>query len=566
MSQSRKPMKTVAQTPLISKKRSLMITALFVTVIFIMLIANYISYNSYEQKEIQNVIPFNGLIFLLIGLTLIGVSCFTFLQLAHYQTGKSFAIYVLLLGLAISLTPCNKLNDPIITVIRMACVYVSSILFYQIIGRLALLTSRLLFKILRTILVIVVLVSLTMQILSSFFAEALWVRTIASGSINGCVFFAALFSLIVMISNYKTSNPYTKKQTKILTGGIGAGAMLFMIVSFFPNIYLVQIQDEIPQAIENPYWAKMSFIPQKTILTEIPLIILSGVSIAIIFMLLHREFVLSDVRLKLKYFLIAPPYFLIPNVLLLAYVQCPLWILATINLFLSLPLFLGVNQIFSVSIDSDEQTYQWRLLQEIENEKEKLSSYLHDEVLQSLIAFYRQVQADNTQQYSNMKEPLSHLISEIRRVSHNLYPTMVEDLGLEQSLQIFAGELQKKYPDVEISIQYEFENGILPQSLSLAFYRIVKELITNAEKHAQASRIFCVMTEDNGGYYIHVNDNGKGFSIPDNDELLQSPHMGLYTVKKRILGLKGQIDFQSIPQKGTEYNICFSKEALQIEP
>lgn len=216
-------------------------------------------------------------------------------------------------------------------------------------------------------------------------------------------------------------------------------------------------------------------------------------------------------------------------------------------------------KLFGTTENTEEQTYQWRLQEAVEKEKQELSSYLHDEVLQSLIAFYRQIQADESGRFEEMKTSLSELIAQMRNVSHNLYPTMVEDLGLEQSLYIFAAELQKGYPEITINCKYELSDGILPKHLALSFYRIIKELVNNAAKHSGGFEINFLLEEDDKGYDIYVKDNGKGFTLPKNDDLLKSPHMGIYTVKKRVNKLQGKLTFESGYEKGTEYHIFVPK-------
>ena len=159
-----------------------------------------------------------------------------------------------------------------------------------------------------------------------------------------------------------------------------------------------------------------------------------------------------------------------------------------------------------------------------------------------------------------MKQPLSDLIAQIRSVSHNLYPTMVEDLGLEQSLYIFTDELQKNYPAVNIAFHYKFTEGILPKAYALAIYRISKELVTNAAKHSGSMQIDLLLEEDVNGYYIQVKDNGTGFRTQGDDSLLKSPHMGLYTVKRQVAGLSGRMDVQSAPDIGTKFYIYIPKQ------
>ncbi len=521
------------------KNREFAIIISFLLLLVSLLLVNFIAFGSYQKMGIISVVPLDSLVFLLMGSIFHGISCFSFLQLYQYKTGRLFAVYTLLLGISIALAPCNGLNEPLIVMIRSMCTLGSSLMLFWVIGYLTLLIKKKMFQVLQVILFCMNMAGFVGQ----------------TESMNENVILSALFCLIVMAVNYKKSNSYARKQSKILLSGIGIGTVLFLIASFIPNVYVVQNGRS-----ETETFIELSILPGETVMDSVPLLIFSGVSIAIIFMLLRREFVLKDMRLKISYFIIIPIYFFVLNVLIFTYTDCPLWLLGEIDVLLLVPFFISLARVLGTAGNTEEQTYQWRLIEAVEKEKQELSSYLHDEVLQTLIAFYRQVQADKTGRYEEMKTSLSGLIAEMRSVSHNLYPTMVEDLGLEQSLYIFADELQKSYPEIKVFCRYKLADGILPKYLALTFYRIIKEIATNAAKHSGGSEVHFLLYEDSQGYYIQVKDNGNGFPLPKNDDLLKSPHMGLYTVKKRVAELRGQIRFETDSDTGTDCNIYFPKE------
>ncbi len=537
------------------QKHRLAIIVLYFSMFIGLLMLNFITFQSYQKDGIETIVPFDSLVFLLIGIALLGISCFSVLQLYQYKIGKIFSIYVLLIGLALGLAPCNQINEVAVTFMRAVFTYGSSLLLFQVIGYLTLLINKKLFQVFQGILVCSVIAGIVAQILVRFPLKSMWIYIFATESIHGSICLSALFCLMVMTTNYKKSNAYAKKQCKVLLLGIGIGIVLFLLGSVAPNIYMISNGQA-----ETETYIELAMIPNETVAVSVPLLLFAGVSVSIIFMLIHRGFVFYDMRLKLGHFVIVPLYVGVVNILLFAYANCPLWLLFLITILLFVPFLLNIHKIFQPIKSAEEQTYQRRLMEEVEREKQEISSYLHDEVLQSLIAFYRQVQADETRQYVGMKMALSNLISQIRHVSHNLYPTMVEDLGLEQSLYIFTDELKKSYSMIKINYQYMLTDGILPKSFALAFYRISKELVTNAAKHSGGSQIFLLLEEDNEGYYIHIQDNGNGFELPKNGELLQAPHMGIYTVKKQVLGLQGQMSFESNPHTGTSYHIYFPKK------
>lgn len=537
-----------------SQTLKFIIISIFLITVISLIFMNFISFRSYQKKGILTIIPFDSLLFLNVGIVLLGISLFSMLQLRQYKIGKLFAVYALLLGLSISLAPCSRFDEFPLSFIRSVFTLGSSILLFQVVGYLTLLKSRKLFQIFRLALICIAFVSLTVQILAFFKTEKLWVYIFADVSVNACIVLSALCSIIVMAVNYKKSNSYTRKQSKILILGIGTGILLYIAMSVLPNIYLVHNGQT-----EKETFVEISMQPTETMLNSLPLLLFSGVSIAIIFTLLHRAFSVEDMRLKSRWFIIVPLYFGVINVLLFLYANTPIWVLTVTNILLLVPLLAGLWRFFYQK-GSTEESAGLKMLHELEKEKQELFAYLHDDVLQSLIAFYRKIQSDKSGRYEDMKQPLSDLIAQIRSVSHNLYPTMVEDLGLEQSLYIFADEIRKAYPAVTISFQYQYKEGILPKAYALAFYRISKELVTNAAKHSGGSEISLLLDEDADGYYIQIADNGKGFHSLGDNALLKSSHMGLYTVKRQIAGLSGRMDIQSAANAGTKYNIYVPKQ------
>lgn len=529
------------------------ITAVFLILIIGLIIANFISFRSYQNMGILTIIPLESLLFLCVGIILLGIACFSILQLRQYKIGKLFAMYVLLIGLSISLAPCNRLNELVLSFVRAVCTLGSSVLLFQVVGYLTLLRNRKLFQVFQAVLVCIAVIGLTAQVLSFFHIEGLWIYIFSDKIVNSCVILSAVFSMDIMVINYPKSNSYAGKQSKVLIFGIGTGILLFFAMSVIPNIYLVQNKQAPKETL-----MKISMMPKETMIGSLPLLLFSGVSIAIIFTLLHRAFSVEDMRLKSHWFIIIPLYFALINILLFLYANTPVVILIIMNILLLIPFLAALWKLFNNG--NAEEIYEWRIIHNVEKEKQELSAYLHDEVLQSLIAFYRKVQSDQSGKYDDIKISLSDLIAQIRRVSHNLYPTMVEDLGLEQSLYIFADEIRKNYPDINIALHYKFTQGILPKAYAFTIYCISKELVTNAAKHSGGSTISLLLDEDAEGYYLQVQDNGSGFSAQTDDALIKSPHMGLYTVKRRLAEMQGRMDIQSVSDTGTKYNIYIPKQ------
>ena len=205
----------------------------------------------------------------------------------------------------------------------------------------------------------------------------------------------------------------------------------------------------------------------------------------------------------------------------------------------------------------DYKQFHLLLLNEQEEEKKKLSVFLHDEVLQNLILLFNKLELLSKNKkmdngvFEDIKESLRNSIFEIREMCHELYPVIVEDLGLEKSLYSLKRKYQTNH-NVIIEIDYNTNLRVIPASLSIQVFRMIKELVCNAIKHSSSKKVFVSVVETNNFLNIKVKDHGIGFKVPNRlSELSQNNHLGLITIQKRVNQLKGTLDIQSEPGAGT---------------
>ena len=195
------------------------------------------------------------------------------------------------------------------------------------------------------------------------------------------------------------------------------------------------------------------------------------------------------------------------------------------------------------------------LLNELETERKNLSVFLHDDILQNLILLLKKLQElPNTVDVQEFERYLLYYINEIREMCNNLHPVLVEDLGLEISLKSLVKKTSTNH-DILVNLNYNTSQKIIPNSLSIHVFRIIKELINNAIKHASATEINVYVEVDNNNLIIKIIDNGKGFNPPDSTNLYNQNNMGLMTVKKKVNQLQGIFDIYSTLDIGTTITI-----------
>jgi signal transduction histidine kinase len=156
---------------------------------------------------------------------------------------------------------------------------------------------------------------------------------------------------------------------------------------------------------------------------------------------------------------------------------------------------------------------------------------------------------DNTRLFAKVLDQLDHSISEMRRVAHNMMPEALVKLGLEQAIQDYCDGLNESI-QLHFKVQFHGLETRLEAATEIVVYRIVQELINNVVKHADATVVLVQIMHHDNNLNITIEDNGKGFDVSNS-----SKGDGLNNVRSRVDYLKGQLDIQCVPGKGTSVHI-----------
>lgn len=153
--------------------------------------------------------------------------------------------------------------------------------------------------------------------------------------------------------------------------------------------------------------------------------------------------------------------------------------------------------------------------------------------------------------FNNALIKLDESISEMRRVAHNMMPEALMNLGLQHALEDYCESLSASQSFRIETAFYGLEQRLEP-SVEVVVYRIVQELINNAVKHSGATNILAQVMRQNNHLTITVEDNGKGF---EKTQLEKVKTAGLHNIQSRVNYLRGNMDIQSAPGKGTSVHI-----------
>jgi two-component system, NarL family, sensor histidine kinase ComP len=212
------------------------------------------------------------------------------------------------------------------------------------------------------------------------------------------------------------------------------------------------------------------------------------------------------------------------------------------------------------------ETPKWmlRLLFQLsEKERSRLSSDLHDSVLQDLIIWYRKLESlrsskkfekETQSELMKIEEGLLDAIHQIRITCNELRPPFLLKMGLVESLKSLF-EYARMFSNYEIEFVAEQSDVPLNEEQILAVYRIVQELLNNASKHSQAGKVTMSLTRHSDYIHFAYDDDGVGMDMSLFAGSFQ--HMGIAGVEKRVLSLGGQVEFHSAPQQGFHVTLQF---------
>jgi two-component system, NarL family, sensor histidine kinase UhpB len=149
------------------------------------------------------------------------------------------------------------------------------------------------------------------------------------------------------------------------------------------------------------------------------------------------------------------------------------------------------------------------------------------------------------------------LLEEVRRLAHNLRPSVLDDLGLAAVLERYAADYTQAHGIAVDVVAPDLAWARLPAEVETALYRIAQETLTNVLKHAAAKAVSLVVRREPSGVHLTVEDDGRGF---DNDALLQLPGagkgLGLLDIRERAALLNGSFALDSRPGSGTTVHVC----------
>ena len=191
-----------------------------------------------------------------------------------------------------------------------------------------------------------------------------------------------------------------------------------------------------------------------------------------------------------------------------------------------------------------------------EQERTRISRELHDDLGQQLTGLKldlswlsnrlkdgRELPADVM---DNMRRQMDDAIASVRRISTELRPLILDDLGFGEAVVWQANEVAKR-SGLDIRLKLDAAPWVQQGELATALFRIVQESLTNCVRHAQATHVDIELSVDEKFLLLTVSDNGRGFVMNDQ----RAGGIGLVSMRERIEALGGVLNIYSSPGQGT---------------
>ena len=202
-----------------------------------------------------------------------------------------------------------------------------------------------------------------------------------------------------------------------------------------------------------------------------------------------------------------------------------------------------------------------QLLAVQEEERRRLSAELHDELGQALVLFkinlrgiQRALRTDQAKQRSECEDLIGYInevTENVRRLSRDLSPVILEDLGFLAAIRRLA-EGFSKHSNIKTSLDIADIEDLLPKDAQIIAYRIVQECLTNIARHSQATNVSLEVMRQDGQLVLRVQDDGLGFDVKQvlgTDSIEKG--LGLPAMLERARMLKGSIEIESQQGSGT---------------
>lgn len=197
-----------------------------------------------------------------------------------------------------------------------------------------------------------------------------------------------------------------------------------------------------------------------------------------------------------------------------------------------------------------------------EQERTNIAREIHDELGQQLTVLKMDVswlkkRVDGSDEKVMMRlnallQMLDETVKSVRRISSQLRPSLLDDLGLTAAMEWQLSEFEKR-SGVATRFRAPHEDFVISDASKTALFRILQESLTNVARHANAKNVLVELDEKDSNLQLTITDNGKGF---ETDQVWEKKTLGILGMKERTEMIGGTYEIRSKPGEGTSVIVC----------
>jgi signal transduction histidine kinase len=198
-----------------------------------------------------------------------------------------------------------------------------------------------------------------------------------------------------------------------------------------------------------------------------------------------------------------------------------------------------------------------RLIDVQEAERRRISRELHDDLNQKIATLSVSIsrlkrklpmqEGELVGELDRLRETANGLTNEVRRLSHQLHPAVLEHLGLVTALESYIASFNDE-EQINVQLTAEIGDERIPFQTSICLYRVAVEGLRNVARHSGAASAAVLLKRGRDGLELRVSDSGQGFEV---ETFRLGGGLGLISVEERLRLLEGSCEIHSIPGQGT---------------
>lgn len=196
-----------------------------------------------------------------------------------------------------------------------------------------------------------------------------------------------------------------------------------------------------------------------------------------------------------------------------------------------------------------------------EAERTRIAREIHDEFGQMLTGFKYDLawldkklmarpavpRATLQEKVRAMNKLLAGMVLSVRRIAAELRPGILDDLGLAAAVEWQANEFAQR-TGIRLEVHTALPEAEVPRPVATALFRVLQESLTNVARHAEATKVWVNLCEQEGRLVLEVRDDGCGIR---ETQLSKAGAFGVLGMRERILPLRGECEVRSAPGQGT---------------